>query len=393
MESEFTELDAVFMRKALKLAQKGSGRTSPNPMVGAVIVSDGKVVSQGYHHYLGAPHAEADALSKAVSSGTDLTGATLYVNLEPCCHYGRTPPCVHIIIESGIKRVVAAMKDPNPLVGGKGFDILRNSGISVNCGLLEKEARKLNEAYVKFITTSMPFVTVKAAISLDGKTSTAAGDSRWISSPQSLKRSRRARSFVDAIVAGKTTVLKDNPLLTARNEKKTLTAQPLAVILDSRLEIPPDYKIFTTTERRKVFVYCSLDAPKEKVKRLQNEGIDVIPVPDCPYSGKPPARSPSSRSGLDLHAVMRDLGQKQTASVLVEGGPTLHFSFFESRLADKIEFYIAPMIIGGVKAPTAVDGKGFSAIGDTIGIEDMQVRRLGNDLFIQGYPVYPESDK
>ncbi len=355
-------MDKVFMKKALSLAKKGAGKVSPNPMVGAVVVKDGEIISTGYHAYYGGPHAEAVALEKA---GEKARGATLYVNLEPCVHFGKTPPCVPRIIDAGIKRVVIATLDPNPLVSGKGVKMLREAGVAVTVGVLEKEAKRLNEAFFKWIKTKIPFVVLKVASTLDGKIATYSGDSKWITSLESRKLVHKYRAFYDAVLVGAGTVLKDNPELTVRLMRGR---NPVRVILDSSLRIPLSSKVLAANGRR--IVFHSEDVSSDKLERLRDMGVELYAVPG---EGKV----------LDLHEVLRKLGEIGIASVMVEGGREIFSSFLREELADKLIYFIAPKILGGGIGP--FDEVELCTIGESIELKDVRVRRVGSDLLVEGY--------
>ena len=355
-------MDKVFMKKALSLAKKGAGKVSPNPMVGAVVVKDGEIISTGYHAYYGGPHAEAVALEKA---GEKARGATLYVNLEPCVHFGKTPPCVPRIIDAGIKRVVIATLDPNPLVSGKGVKMLREAGIDVTVGVLEKEAKKLNEAFFKWIKTKVPFVVLKIASTLDGKIATYSGNSKWITSLESRKLVHKYRAFYDAVLVGAGTVLKDNPELTVRLMRGR---NPVRVILDSSLRIPLSSKVLAANGRR--IVFHSEDVSSDKLERLRDMGVELYAVP-------------GEGEVLDLHEVLRKLGEIGIASVMVEGGREIFSSFLREELADKLIYFIAPKILGGGIGP--FDEVELCTIGESIELKDVRVRRVGSDLLVEGY--------
>ena len=317
--------DEIFMREALRIAENARGRTSPNPLVGAVVVKDGKIIAEGWHRQAGTPHAEVHALNMA---GELASGATLYVTLEPCSHFGRTPPCAEKIIESEIKKVVAAMEDPNPKVAGRGFGMLKSAKIEVEVGILEAEARKLNEVFIKWIKTGFPFVTMKFASSLDGKIATFSGESQWISCFESRKFVHRLRDINDAILVGIGTVLADNPSLTTRLVEGK---NPVRIIVDSKARTPLDSKIVTDKSARTIIAVTE-NAPREKIFSLKNLGAEII------FAGK---------ERIDLKILLKKLGEMEITSILVEGGGKIHFSMLESGLVDKIFAFIAPKIIGG----------------------------------------------
>ncbi len=360
------------MRRALRLAARGLGKTSPNPMVGAVVVKGGKVVGTGYHHRAGEPHAEVLALRGA---GRKARGATLYLNLEPCNHFGRTPPCTETVIKSGIKRVVAGMKDPNPLVAGKGIRRLRRAGIRVDLGILESECRALNSPFSKFITTKTPYVILKTAASLDGRVASKTGDSRWISGEASRLYVHRLRSTIDAVVTGIGTVLKDNPMLNARLPGAAGVRHPLRVVVDSRLRIPLRSQIVRTAREYRTLVATTAAAPRSKMLRLEKAGVKVVVLP-------------SDGSGrVNLSALMKELGRREIVSALLEAGPALNAKFLEEKLVDRLVFFIAPKLIGGEKAYCAIGGEGIERVRDAGPVRIEKVTRSGEDILIEGVPA------
>ncbi|MDK2888394.1 MAG: diaminohydroxyphosphoribosylaminopyrimidine deaminase [Thermoanaerobacter sp.] len=356
------------MRMALDLAKKAMGRTSPNPMVGAVLVKDGQVVGRGYHARAGTPHAEIHALREA---GERAEGATLYVTLEPCCHQGRTGPCTEAILAAGVKRVVTAMVDPNPLVAGRGVERLRQAGVEVTVGVLEEEARRLNEVFVKYITTRSPFVVLKAAMSLDGKIATRTGESRWITGSQARLAVHYLRDRYDAILVGINTVLKDNPSLTTRLPDRE-GRDPVRVIVDSLARTPPGARVITQESPAPTIVAVTEKAPEENRRRLEDAGARVLVVP-----GPGP--------GVDLVALMKELARREITSVLVEGGSRIHASFLESRLVDKVIWFIAPLIIGGSSAPGPVGGEGPARLSEAVRLREVLITRYGEDFCVEGY--------
>ena len=356
------------MREALKLAAHGRGRTSPNPMVGAVLVRDGRIVGAGWHRKAGTEHAEIHALRMA---GELARGATLFVTLEPCSHTGRTGPCARAVIEAGVKRVVAAMEDPNPLVSGRGFQMLREAGVEVDSGLLDQEARRLNEAFLTWVTEKRPFVTLKMAMTLDGKTATAGGESQWITGEEARLRGHVLRDETDAILVGIGTVLADRPSLTTRlpdgNGKN-----PLRIILDSHARRPVDLHMLRDGAAP-VLIAATEAAPEENVKRLRETGAEVF------VSGAGPT--------VDLPLLLRTMGERKICSLLVEGGSTVHFSFLKAGLADKVCAFIAPMMVGGKNATPAVGGEGFSCLAEAARLTDIKTEMIGKDFCISGYIV------
>lgn len=366
-------IEEIFMRRALALARRGI--TTPNPMVGAVLVKDGRIVGEGYHRRAGMPHAEVEALRKA---GERARGATLYVTLEPCSHWGRTPPCADTLIEAGVRCVYAAMQDPNPQVAGRGFERLRNAGIEVVVGTLEAQARELNEVFVKYQTTGMPFVTVKAAMSLDGKIATHTGHSQWITGEAARRAAHHLRARHDAVMAGIGTVLTDNPLLTVRLPRPKESLRRLRVIVDSHLRCPEEAQVLNVDEAP-TLIATTESASHERVARLRQRGVEVEVLP-ADETGK-----------VNLGALMRLLAQRGVTGVLCEGGGTLIASLLEQRLVDKVVFFYAPCILGGRGAPTAVEGNGVAMVKDCLRLDRVHWKRIGRDVRVTGYPVWEES--
>jgi len=356
-----------YMRRAINLARKGLGHTSPNPMVGAVIVKDGSVISEDYHRKVGEYHAERLAIENAKE---DVSGATLYVNLEPCCHHGRTLPCTDIIIKSGIKRVVAAITDPYPEVSGKGIEKLKESGVDVISGILEQPAFKLNEAYIKRVKTGFPFVIYKTAMTLDGKIALSNGESQWITSERSRKYSHFIRSRVDGILTGAKTVINDNPSLDVRLKKKF--KNPVPIIFDGNLEIPLNRKLFQDVDKKGTIVFTRDHKDETKIKKLESIGIKVIKVP-----GKD--------QFIDLKEAMKIIGKSGMSSIMLECGGNLAYSMLEKVLIDKVYFFIAPKIFGGANSLTSFEGAGINNISDAFKIKNIKSRLIGTDFLIEGY--------
>lgn len=364
--------DQYYMQIALELAAQAEGHTTPNPMVGAVITKDDVVIGKGYHLRAGTAHAEIDALRDA---GEQARGATLYVTLEPCCHHGRTPPCTKAIIKAGIKRVVVAMIDPNPLMAGKGLADLKRAGIQFATGVMTAAAVCLNEEFIKFITTKLPFVVLKAAVSLDGKIATVTGESQWITGPESRAYTHRLRHKYAAILVGINTVLADNPLLTARlpveNNLAEQKINPVRIILDSKCRIPLDAKVINRAAGSRTIIATTKAARPDKIKALQSAGAEVLVITD-------------SDGLIEIPALLKALGQQQITSLLVEGGAGVHGSFLTAKVVDKVYWFIAPVIIGGVKAPGAVGGRGIENLVDAIKLKQVEVQRLGADICVVG---------
>ncbi len=354
-----------YMERALSLARMAVGNTSPNPAVGAVIVKDELIVGEGYTQPPGSDHAEIVALKQAGDSGK---GATMYVTLEPCCFTGRTPPCTEAIIERGIAEVHIATLDPNPKVAGGGRDELKDAGIGVVVGERAEEARELNEAYFKYITTGQPFVTVKFAVSLDGKIATWSGDSHWISCEESRKFIHGLRRASDAVMIGVNTVILDDPRLTARD--KPVEKYPLRVIVDSKLRTPPTARVFS--EPGKTIVAAAVGVDPDMVRELEEAGAEVLQL-------KP------WKTLVDLNDLFEELGRRGITSVLVEGGSTLLGSLFDGGMVDKVVAFIATVIIGGEDAKSAVGGQGANRIGQALQLRDIKIERCGKDVMVIGY--------
>lgn len=359
-------MDERFMRRALELAERGEGWTNPNPLVGAVIVKEGRIVGEGYHERFGGPHAEVRALEEA---GEEAEGADLYVNLEPCVHWGKTPPCVERIISAKVRRVIVAARDPNPLVNGKGIERLREAGLEVVEGVLEGEAKKINEPFFKFITTGRPFVVLKLAMTLDGKIATRTGDSRWISGGRSRELVHRLRNRYAAVLVGINTILRDDPQLTVRLED-TRTKDPLRVVLDSRGRVPPEARVLSLESEAPTAVATTGGMPRGKEKALLNKGARVW-------------RLPARDGRVDLEELLKKLGEEGIDSLLVEGGATVATSFIEASSVDKVVFFIAPKVVGGPGA--AIGGEGVERIADAWQLKDISVRMLDDDVVYEGY--------
>ncbi|HHT9125146.1 MAG TPA: bifunctional diaminohydroxyphosphoribosylaminopyrimidine deaminase/5-amino-6-(5-phosphoribosylamino)uracil reductase RibD [Candidatus Brocadiia bacterium] len=358
-------VDENFMRIALDLAEEGRGRVEPNPVVGAVIVNNGEIVSQSYHEYFGGPHAEVNAI---IAAGDRCRGATLYVTLEPCTHFGKTPPCVDAIKSSGIKRVVVATTDPNPVNNGKGIKLLREVGIEVVERVLEEPAKKLNAPFFKLITTKTPYVIAKWAMTLDGKIATRTGDSRWISSEESRQYVHKKRAMVDAVVVGIRTVLRDDPLLTCRIKGGR---NPKRIVVDGRAELPLHSRLVQTVKDADVFVATTSAAPTEHIMKLETAGCKIIELKSSP-------------EGVDILSLIQALGMMNFTNVLIEGGGTLLGTFFDKKLVDRVMVFIAPHIVGGAGAKTPVLGVGVERITDSLRLEDILISRFGNDILIEG---------
>lgn len=361
------------MRQALRLASRGYGRTSPNPMVGAVLVKRGQVIGRGWHRRAGAPHAEIEALHDAVRRGRDPRGSTLYVTLEPCCTHGRTPPCTEAISAAGIKRLVVAATDPNPRHAGRGFKLLRRAGIEVVRGVMADEATRLNEAFNQWIVHRTPFVTVKAAMTLDGKIATRTGESKWITGEPARAHTMKIRAGVDAILVGVNTVLADDPALTVRSVAGSrLTGegrrQPRRIVLDSQARTPVTSRLVTDEFRSLTTIVVARHAPAKRVEALRRKVQVEI--------------APAEKNGIDLDWLMKKLGAENVTSLLVEGGGEVNASFLLGGHAQRVAFFYAPIIIGGREARKGVAGDGIADVKDAVQLRDVEYRWLGDDLLL-----------
>lgn len=356
--------DEAYTERALALAERGRGLVSPNPMVGAVIVADGRIVGEGHHEGPGQPHAEVVALGDA---GEAARGATLYVTLEPCDHRGRTGPCTEAIVGAGIARVVASMRDPNPIVDGRGFEKLRAAGIEVVEGVDRKEAERLNEAFAKHVRTGLPFVVWKMAASLDGKVASRDGTSRWITGEAARADVHRLRAAADAIVCGAGTVLADDPSLTVRMPDYE-GRPPLRVLADARGRVPAAGDLFT--DEAPTLVATTHLAPEERRREWEAAGAEVVVYE-------------AEGQGVPLGRLMADLGKRDVQGVLLEGGPTLAWSAVEEGVVDKVVVYLAPKLIGGTDAPTVLGGRGFAPIANALGLRVREFDRVGEDLKVE----------
>jgi len=363
------DVDEIFMRQVLRLARRGLGLTSPNPVVGAFVVRDGQIIGTGYHKKAGTPHAEIGALSKA---GEGAKGSTLYVNLEPCNHYGRTPPCTKAILGSGIRRVVVGTHDPNPHVTGGGCTFLRSKGVEVKCGVLEEECTRLNEVYVKYVTKGRPFVIVKGALTLDGWIATQTGNSKWITNEKSRKFVHSLRKRVDAIMVGVDTVIADNPLLTPYLMGNS-GSDPVRVIADTNLRVPLDSRVFDSPTSALTIVASGSNVSNTKRKKLEGQGARVI---KCQV-----------RDGrIDLADLLDRLAEMSICSVLVEGGASLFGSIIRERLVDKYYIFLAPKILGGDNGVPFIRGPGCDIVKNCVTLKPLMVRRFDDDIMIEAYP-------
>ena len=360
--------DRHFMNMALDLAAKGQGFTSPNPMVGAVVVKDDQVVGRGYHKIAGGSHAEVNALEAA---GEFAKGATLYVTLEPCNHTGRTPPCTRKILELGVARVVAAMKDPNPKVAGNGAEFLKQNGVQVTTGVCEAQAQQMNEAFVKYVRTGRPFVMAKCAATLDGRIATRTGDSRWVTGELARRYVHQLRHGTDAIMVGINTIRNDDPSLTTRLPGLQ-GSDPARVILDTHLTISPDARVLQQASAAPTILVAGLPVAGNKKRAFEKAGARVLEVA-------------LENDLIDMNALMEQLGAMELTSLLIEGGSRVLASAFNRAVVDKVFFFYAPKILGGDDGVPICSGPGAELMGECIGIRDIAVHRLGDDVLIEGY--------
>lgn len=365
---QWSAIDRKLMEHALALASKARGHTSPNPMVGAVIVRDGEIVGEGHHQKAGDAHAEIHALNQAKGLAE---GATMYVTLEPCCHWGRTSPCTEALIRGKLANVFVAMQDPNPQVAGNGIRQLEEAGIHVQVGICEAESRQLNEVFIKYITTQLPFVILKSAISLDGKIATASGESQWITSEASREKGHEIRAQVDAILVGVGTVLQDNPSLTARLPGRK-DEDPIRIVVDSQGRTPLGARIFNPESNAGTLIATTGNASSEKIEALKSVGAHVLII--------------EAKNGrICLSALMRELGHREITSVLIEGGGEINAAALETGIVDKLMFFIAPKLIGGKDAPGPIGGTGIDYLAEAFELHNVKTTQIGTDLLIEGY--------
>ncbi len=357
--------DARWMRRAIELARTAAGWTNPNPLVGAVIVRDGRIIGEGCHERYGEAHAERNALADCTARGEDPRGATLYVTLEPCCHTGKQPPCTEAVIASGVVRVVVGSRDPNPLVAGKGNALLREAGIRVDEDVLRAECDVLNPIFFHYIQKKRPYVVAKWAMTLDGKIAAHTGDARWVSGEESRADVHDLRHRLAAIMVGSGTALADDPSLTARRDVPS--NQPLRVVVDGSLRISPESQLVRTAREVAVLVATAQPADDERAARLRERGVEVVSVPGA--DGR-----------VDLVGLMDELGARGVDSLLVEGGGGLHEAMFRAGLVDEVVVYLAPKVVGGADAKTPVEGEGFAKMADALRFGAPVVERMGDDL-------------
>lgn len=362
-DSRYQE-DNYYMKKALELAKLGIGAVNPNPLVGCIIVKDGKVIGEGYHMKFGGPHAEVNAIN---SSKEDIEGATVYVTLEPCSHFGKTPPCADNLVRHKVKRVVICNNDPNPLVAGNGIKKLQNAGIEVTTGILEKEGLKLNEVFFHYIKNNKPLVISKTAISMDGKIATKHMESQWISNESCREMTHEYRNKYMAIMVGINTVLKDNPSLTSRIKNKK-ARNPIRIVIDTNLKIPMNSNLVNDNKSKTIIFTCNNDL--KKINLLKEKDVDIH---ICP----------KKEEGVDLNFVIEKLGELKIDSVLVEGGATLNDSLFRNNLVDKVKIFMAPKIIGGKDAPSFVSGCGIEKLSEATKLEIKNTTMIDSDILIE----------
>lgn len=373
-EAAWSETDRRLMTRALELATRGTGLVSPGPLVGCVLADDaGQILGEGFYLYEQIKHAETGAIEQA---GAKSQGATAYISLEPHAHHGRTPPCTDALIRAGVRRVVVPIEDPNPAVSGQGFSHLQSSGIEVEQGLLLKEAERVNEKYIHFMRTRRPFVHLKVAVSLDGKIATRSGDSRWITGAEARQRVHQLRHEYDAILVGAGTLVTDDPLLTDRSGEAR-RRRLVRVALDARLQLSLDSQVATTAKETPLLIFTSPSADASKLSSLEQKGAQIV----CDKSG-----------GRNPVEVLEELGRREIQSVLIEGGAGIAGKFLAAGLVNKVTFFVAPMIVGGRDAPSAIGDPGAATIADAWRLRDIEINRRGDDLEVTGYPSRPGAD-
>ena len=364
-----SDADEKYMALALELAEKGRGNVEPNPMVGAVLVKDGGIVGRGYHQVFGGAHAEINAIKEG---GTNCRGAALYISMEPCAHYGKTAPCVDAIIKAGIKKVVTAVFDPNPITSGKGIQKLKGAGIEVVMGVMETQARRLNAPFFKLMQQGLPYITVKWAMSVDGKIATRTGESKWITSEESRKYVHKIRGQMDGILVGINTVVRDNPLLTCRIEGGQ---NPKRIVVDSNAVLPINSRLLSTINEGEIIVAVSKNAQRNRIEKLEQMGCKIVQTEDI-------------NDRVDLHELFWRLGEMELTNILVEGGSRVITSVIEDRLADRVMVFVAPIIIGGAGAKSPVLGTGINKISEAAEIDEIEIKRFSNDIVIEGTLKY-----
>ena len=365
-----------YMRRAIELAKKGSGHVNPNPLVGAVIVRDGEIIGEGYHECYGQLHAERNAIANAKKRGNSLEGSTIYVTLEPCCHYGKTPPCTEAIIEEKIARVVVGSDDPNPLVSGKGFQMLREKGIEVIPHFLKEECDAMNHVFFHYIRTGTPYVAMKYAMTMDGKIACYTGDSKWVTGEESRAHVQTLRNHYKGIMAGIGTVLADDPMLNCRIEGGR---DPIRIIADSHLRIPIDSQLVRTAGQQPLIVACLPDADEEKAAQLQEKGVEVLRVPGVTTADI----TEEQKEVISLPVLMKELGARKIDGILLEGGGQLNESALQAGIVDRIYCYIAPKIFGGAQAKTPVEGQGLTRAADAWQFNRIGMQEFGQDILLE----------
>jgi diaminohydroxyphosphoribosylaminopyrimidine deaminase/5-amino-6-(5-phosphoribosylamino)uracil reductase len=366
------ELDIRFMKEALRLARKGIGRTSPNPAVGAVIVRKGHIIASGYHKKAGGDHAEVEALS--MLGGKAEAKDTMYVNIEPCNHYGKTPPCTMAILKSGLKKVVIGMLDPNPGVKGGGARFLLEKGIEVRSGILESECRRLNEAFIKYIITGRPFVIAKSALTMDGWSATSTGHSRWVTGDRSRNFVHRLRDMVDGVLVGVGTIIADNPSLTTRIGNRR-GKDPIRVIVDTHLRMPQDARVLNPDSDSITLLAIGMDVKPGLLKKFERNGVSIV-------------RCPIKDGRVDLDSLMIELGRRSITSLMVEGGSSVMGSMIREMLIDKFYIFKAPRIFGGDDGFPMARGAGPVMMDKSLMMRDIRIRRFGGDMLVTGYADY-----
>lgn len=365
-----------YMRRAIELAKKGSGHVNPNPLVGAVIVRDGEIIGEGYHECYGQLHAERNAIANAKKRGNSLEGSTIYVTLEPCCHYGKTPPCTEAIIEEKIARVVVGSDDPNPLVSGKGFQMLREKGIEVIPHFLKEECDAMNHVFFHYIRTGTPYVAMKYAMTMDGKIACYTGDSKWVTGEESRAHVQTLRNHYKGIMAGIGTVLADDPMLNCRIEGGR---DPIRIIADSHLRIPIDSQLVRTAGQQPLIVACLPDADEEKAAQLQEKGVEVLRIPGVTTADI----TEEQKEVISLPVLMKELGARKIDGILLEGGGQLNESALQAGIVDRIYCYIAPKIFGGAQAKTPVEGQGLTRVADAWQFNRIGMQEFGQDILLE----------
>lgn len=365
-----------YMRRAIELAKKGSGHVNPNPLVGAVIVRDGEIIGEGYHERYGQLHAERNAIANAKKRGNSLEGSTIYVTLEPCCHYGKTPPCTEAIIEEKIARVVVGSDDPNPLVSGKGFQMLREKGIEVIPHFLKEECDAMNYVFFHYIRTGTPYVAMKYAMTMDGKIACYTGDSKWVTGEESRAHVQTLRNHYKGIMAGIGTVLADDPMLNCRIEGGR---DPIRIIADSHLRIPIDSQLVRTAGQQPLIVACLPDADEEKAAQLQEKGVEVLRIPGVTTEDI----TEEQKEVISLPVLMKELGARKIDGILLEGGGQLNESALQAGIVDRIYCYIAPKIFGGAQAKTPVEGQGLTRAADAWQFNRIGMQEFGQDILLE----------